>query len=144
MTSSIPVPPVGYFMPAQYVVADYLRSVVPANYTVVTLVPADPSKASPIIVCRTLPMGSVYNLVLSKRRVCVWCYNTSEQAACQDAETVRGWLVNGQYVSGSHIRGVNFVAEPAYFPDPDDPGQLPRAQLVCDVLLKSTVAPPSL
>ena len=132
---SFPVPLFGYYLYAAVVAKNYLLTRVPSPYLVMTLVP-DPIPAK-LIAVHQVPTGGPQGIVLSRRRLIIWCYDTAETLAMQCAERVGGYLVEAMYTKGSGIRGTNIIGFPCYLPDPDDPAKTPRAQLTVDVTLRA-------
>ena len=140
---TFPQPMFGFFPYAAIVAREYLKTRIPSNYVVSTLVP-NPRPAK-LIAIRTANTSDpmVRNPALSKRRLIIWCYDTDEVSACTAAEMVRGYLYEAMFQRGSGIRDMTVIGEPMYYPDPDDPAKTPRAQLTVDVLLRARFTPGS-
>lgn len=131
-------PSTGYFEFGTLVAVRYLSQRVPPNVVVASRVP-DP-RPSRLVVVTGVPAGGMTNPVLSRRRVIISCYDTSEVQACRMAEMVRGYLFDGMQSRGSGFRDVKVIGEPAYYPDPTDPSS-PRAQLTVDFVVRKQFSP---
>ena len=126
-------PDTGYFEYGSLTVVSFLKSKLPPNVVVATQVPSP--KPGRFVVVRSVPSGGVSNLVLSRRRFTISCYDSSEIRASRLAEMVRGYLFDGMYCRGSGFRDVTVIGEPAYYPDPTDLST-PRSQLTVDLLVR--------
>jgi hypothetical protein len=128
-------PVLGTVAYAPLTVKTYLDGVLDANVRVATEVPAD--RPALLVVIATVPTGDGGNLVLSWRRLTIYCSAADEMTAGQLAETVFAQLKSARY-AGAGIRAVTVVGVPARFDDPDD--GTPRFQMTVDVLLRATTS----
>lgn len=118
------------------VVKDYLVDHLDPSVHVATKVPA--SKPDSLVTITTVPVRGPQNLVLSLRRLTLYCWNSDEQVAGDLAETVRQLMVDARANGAAWIRNVEIIGEPARVDDPDT-GK-PRFQLTVDVLLRALTA----
>lgn len=97
------------------------------------------NRPNPLITVSSVPIGpeleGVKQRILSKRRLIIQCWNTSEVTAGELAEQVRDLLFQAPY-QHIGIRRVNIVGEPAKWNEPVTGS--PRFQLTVDVLLRAT------
>lgn len=137
------IPTTGFFTYGTLVLKRYLSTRVPQGYVVTTNVP-NPRPGRFILVQGSVP-GARRNdnsaIVLSNRRNIIQCFDTSEARVNRVAEIVRGYLVDGKYTRRSGYRDIVFIGEPAFFPDPTDPANTPRAQLTVDITLRARYTP---
>lgn len=128
------VPDTGYFEYGTLVAIRYLRGRLPSEVVVASQVPSP--RPSRLVVVKGAPASGSMSMVLSKRRLIIDCYDTSEAGACRMAEMVRGYIIDGIRRQDSGFRDADILGEPAYYPNPIDP-LTPRAQVSVDILLRS-------
>ncbi len=96
------------------------------------------SRPARLITITSAPVGpeleGVKQRVLSKRRLIIQCWDTSEESAGELAEQVRDLLLQSPY-EHIGIRRVEINGEPAKRNEPETGS--PRFQLTVDVLLRS-------
>lgn len=141
--TGLEIPDTGFYTYGSLVLKRYLDTRVTSAWTIATNVP-NPRPARFILIQGAKPgHGRTDNsaIVLSNRRNIIQLYDTSEARVCRSAEIVRGYLVDGMYTRGSGYRGLVVIGEPAFFPDPDDPANTPRAQLTVDITLRARYKP---
>ena len=138
--TGLSIPETGFYEYGAYVATQWIRAQVTDDIVVASKVPANPRPAR-LIVAKGAPTSGGSNLVLSRRRLIIHCYDTNEPRAVRMAEMVRGYLIAGMYSHGSGFRNVHIIGEPYYFPEPDDPEKTARAQLTVDITLRARFKP---
>lgn len=85
----------------------------------------------------SVPVGGPQRAgILSTRRICCQCNDTSEFLAGTLAETVCALLVDSKY-QGLGIKSVNVIGQPARYPGPGEPN---RWQLTADFMIRATAS----
>lgn len=138
--TGLEIPDTGFFLYGALVLKQYLETRVTPDFSIATNVP-NPKPARFILIQGAKPGSRVQNLALSVRRNIIQCFDTTEARACRTAEIVRGYVVDGMFTRGSGYRDVVVIGEPAFFSDPTDPANTPRAQLTVDILLRARFKP---
>lgn len=114
------------------VVQDYLAGELP-SVRVATKVPKE--RPNRLVIITTVPAGpSQKPRYLSTRRVVLQCWDTTESAAGNLAETVRDLMLEAPF-EHIGIRRTTVVGEPARFDDATS--NTPRFQLTVDLLLRA-------
>ena len=139
--SGLDIPDTGYFEYGTLVAHRYLRDRLPSEIVVASQVPNP--RPTRLVVIRTVATGGAMSLALSRRRLIIHCYDTTEALACRLAEMVRGYLIDGMHTHASGFRNVNMIGEPSYLPDPSDPSNTPRSIMTVDLLLRAHLRPPA-
>lgn len=137
--TGLAIPGTGYFLYGPLVMKNWLRSQVTDDFTVCTEIPTPrPARVIEIKSATTSGgSGDGAKLVLSRRRLIIQNYDTSESLAMRVSEILRGYVIAGMWTRNSGYRKVHIVGEPAYLPDPDDPAKTPRAQLTADITVRA-------